>query len=169
MQRAWRWPMQMRYRGDVDTLFLPNVPFHMRELFERAQFMDVDPQPWVPSRFGEKASRAVANLATSGRGCLLMAVPAGVFEIRVGQTRELDLAGDPALRGFALTPLSVHDKSASYATIVTPWTFRLHDRNEALARWDRVRRAGHDLARTAQRRVAAVAPAQCADHRTYGG
>jgi 4-hydroxy-3-polyprenylbenzoate decarboxylase len=82
------WAMQNRYQGDVDTMFLPNVPghildpsqspeynpalsvrgnscktvfdctvpFHMKDHFKRAQFVEVDPTPWAPELFKGAAS-----------------------------------------------------------------------------------------------------------------
>jgi hypothetical protein len=103
----------------------------------------VDPQGqlrlalWVTSRGTE-------NLVAQGQACLLLAVPEGVFEIRLHMIGTISLPtspGEPALRGFCLAPVAVRDKSAPYATIISALRFALHDPQTAEARWERVRQA----------------------------
>lgn len=88
-----------------------------------------------------KNSRGTANLIASARAALSLTEPDGVFDIRLTLIAEGDLPGHEALHAFLLRPVSVRDKSAPYARIVSGIRFALNDPAEATTRWASVRSA----------------------------
>jgi hypothetical protein len=83
-------------------------------------------------------SQGSANLTENGRACLMVALPAGVFEIRLQRTDWADRPDLPGLRAFRLGVVEVRDKTAPYAEIVDGLRFRLKDPDAAHERWGRV-------------------------------
>jgi hypothetical protein len=85
-------------------------------------------------------SQGTANLTQSGRASLMIALPGGVFEIRLTLEEHADRPDLPGLRAFHLAVAAVRDKSAPYAEIVDGLRFRLKDPALAHERWGRIRK-----------------------------
>jgi hypothetical protein len=84
-------------------------------------------------------STATRNLTREGRGLLAVVQDGAGYYLRCRATRgaDLDLGQDGRLAYFELTIEDVLEDAVNYAVLTSGLTFKLHDPDQVLARWQR--------------------------------
>lgn len=84
-------------------------------------------------------STATKNLERDGRGLLTVVTDGAGFYLRLTAQRQadLDLGADGRLARFALHVVDVQEDRVNYATLTSGVTFRLHEPDGVVARWQR--------------------------------
>jgi hypothetical protein len=87
------------------------------------------------------SSQTTANLRRTCVTTLMFVCPDGLYEVRCRCIASTLLPGHAALHAFLLQPISIRDKSAPYAQVLSGIRYRLVDRDTTLQRWYAVQAA----------------------------